>query len=214
MGAVSGSIYQVEYQFKVRDVLAIYAGRGVHHTPPHELVGKCARLALVDYGINKLSKGISLFMLEEPYQIALGSTPLIKSLSRVVPVQKSDIVKLLSEDYNIGEGELVGAGRNAHEKHIIGKRIKRDKKDKITETDIQYLVRFNLEDEIVFTGPNPFATVREHLEWLRTKEDQGMAKGAKMEDLLRTELKRATRIDVIHWLLKIKGYQKNEGWLF
>ncbi|MBW3012620.1 hypothetical protein KY340_00275 [Candidatus Woesearchaeota archaeon] len=214
MGAVSGSVYQVEYQFKVRDVLAIYAGRGVHHTPPHELVGKCARLALVDYGINKLSKGISLFMLEEPYKIALGNTPLVNSLSRVVPIQKSDATRILSIDYHIGEGELVGSGRTAHEKHVVGKRTKEGKNGKIAESDIQYLVRFNFEDELIFTGPNPFATVREHLEWLRTKEDGGVEKGAKMDDLLRTQLKRATRIDIIHWLLKIKGYQKNEGWLF
>jgi len=223
MAAVSGSIYKVETLFKKYDCLALYSGKGVDHTPPHNLVGKCAQLCRIEYGVKKLSKGISVVLLEKPFETAIGQTPLIHSFSRVVPVQTESTIDLEGRTYSIEEGELRGEEDNQYEFHPVpkldkpkkptkGKSGKKSKKK--PEEEHGYLVRFNFEDRIYFRNPVPFATVRDELEWLRTKDEEGADMGLEINDELRGQIRKAARVDILHWSLKIKGYMRNEGWLF
>ncbi|MBD3259911.1 hypothetical protein GF371_04755 [Candidatus Woesearchaeota archaeon] len=208
MAAVSGSVYKVDFQFREFGCLALYAGKGVDHTPPHKLVGRCAQLCRIEYGVKKLSKGISVFLLEKPYEIAIGQTPLLSNLSRVVPVQKDETtaIKLEERTFSIEEGELKGKEGNMYEFHSYPKTD--------NGREASYLVRFNFEDGIFFRDPVPFPTVRDYLEWLRTKDKAGADKGAELDRRLKEQIKKAVRADILHWRLSIKGYMKNEGWLF
>jgi hypothetical protein len=224
MAAVSGSIYKVEFQFRTQDCLALYAGKGVDHTPPHNLVGKCAQLCRIEYGVNKLSKGISVVLLEKPYDVAIGQTPLLHNFSRIVPIQTGNSIVLEDRTYSIEEGRLMGEKENPYEFHLLETTVKKKKKVPDVIEEKGFVVRFNFEDRLYFRDPVPFPTVRDYLEWLRIKDNEGAEKGAVLDDKLKDQIRKAARVDILHWCLKIKGYMKEEeekieedkknGWLF
>jgi len=194
MAAVSGSIYKIEFQSRERDVLALYAGSGVYHTPPHNLAGLSARVAFIPYGVNVLSKGISCYLLEHDYMKALAKTPLPKSLSRVLPIQKSDFAEISGKRYFIGQGTLTN-GCEFHE-------------------NPPFTVLFDFAKELHFGGPIDFKNVSEYLEWLASGEQKNDSSPVEHIDYIVVEqLKRAARLDIIYWRLE-RRREKYEGLLF
>lgn len=194
MAAVSGSIYKIEFQSRERDVLALYAGSGVYHTPPHKLSGLSARVAFIPYGVNVLSKGISCYLLEHDYMKALAKTPLPKSLSRVIPVQKSDFAEINGAKYFIGQGTFAN-GCEAHD-------------------NPPFTVMFDFASELHFGGPIDFSNVSAYLEWLADGEQSnGRSSVERIDDIVVEQLKRAARLDIIYWRLE-RRKEKHEGLLF